>query len=87
MRKRYKYPLIVIVLLVVFGTLFTFSILTATLTKPVTMQLNMPDKTDADTVTSKLKDTIKIIVIGNSEVYFESNANGEKVLQLLILLI
>jgi biopolymer transport protein ExbD len=68
---------VVSVLFVGFYFIFPLFMLTTTLSKPVTMQLDIPDKTDADTAKVRLKDTIDIIVMGR-KVYFESNADGQK---------
>jgi biopolymer transport protein ExbD len=77
MKTKNKILIIVGIILLVFSVMLSFFILSTTLSKPVTMQLDIPDKTDADTAKVRLKDTIDIIVMGR-KVYFESNADGEK---------
>jgi biopolymer transport protein ExbD len=78
MKTKNKILIIIGVILLGFSVMLTFFILSTTLSKPVTMQLSLPDKTDIDTTQVKLKDTIEIIVMDNSKVYFESNADRQK---------
>lgn len=58
--------------------LITFFMLTTTLAKPVTMQLNMPDKTDDPTETSPIKESETITVVPDSaKVYYFQGIPGE----------
>ena len=77
MKNKNKILIIAGILLLGFSVMLSFFILSTTLSKPVTMQLDIPDKTGTDTAKVRLKDTIEIIVMGR-KVYFESNADGEK---------
>ena len=52
--------------------LITFFMLTTTLAKPVTMQLNMPDKTDTkETSPVKLSETLTVIPDENKVYYYQ----------------
>ncbi len=58
--------------------LITFFMLTTTLAKPVTMQLNMPDKTDDPTETSPIKESETLTVVPDSaKIYYFQGIPGQ----------
>jgi len=59
--------------------LITFFMLTTTLMKPVTMQLNMPVKDEIDRCILRCSESLNVVIDGDNKVYYYQGTENQKV--------